>query len=160
MKDIERSDNYMKTHISLNVRDVAKSIEFYGKMFGMQPYKVKPDYAKFDVADPPLNLTMNQVAFEKGGSLSHLGLQVGSTAEVLRVTKRWEEQGLLTLEEMGTNCCYALQDKAWVSDPDGNSWEVFTVLEDSEEKENGPSSCCAPTTGAVNITGPAKQGCC
>lgn len=150
----------MKTHISLNVSDVKKSIEFYTKLFGIEPYKVKPDYAKFDVANPPLNLTMNQVEFEKGGSLSHLGLQVRSTRDVLAISKRWAEKGLITLEEMNTDCCYARQDKTWVSDPDGNNWEVFTVLEDSEELENTPSVCCAPTAEMVSITGSAESGCC
>jgi len=97
----------MKTHISLNVSDVEKSAEFYRKMFGVEPVKRKADYAKFDVVNPPLNLTMNQVLVEKGGSLSHLGLQVETTEEVLGMTKRWNESGLRTLEEMQTDCCYA-----------------------------------------------------
>ncbi|MCY7374983.1 MAG: VOC family protein, partial [Pyrinomonadaceae bacterium] len=101
----------MKTHISLNVSDVEKSVEFYKKMFGVEPFKLKTDYEKFDVANPPLNLTMNQINFEKGGSLSHLGLQVETTDEVLKTTKCWNANGLRTLEEMKTDCCYAMQDK-------------------------------------------------
>ncbi|MEZ5424789.1 MAG: ArsI/CadI family heavy metal resistance metalloenzyme [Pyrinomonadaceae bacterium] len=150
----------MKTHISLNVSDVKKSVEFYSKMFGIEPYKVKPDYAKFDIANPPLNLTMNQVKFEKGGSLSHLGLQVRSTEDVLAISKRWAERGLTTLEAMNTDCCYALQDKTWVSDPDGNNWEVFTVLEDSEGLEKTPSTCCAPTAEPVGISSSSESVCC
>lgn len=142
----------MKTHISLNVSNVENSIEFYSKMLGVAPFKVRNDYAKFDVANPPLNLTMNQVNFERGGSLSHLGLQVESSAEVLEMGKRWAENGLITLEEMKTDCCYALQDKTWVQDPDGNRWEVFTVLENTEGKENAASSCCSPTSETVNIS--------
>lgn len=150
----------MKTHISLNVSSIEKSIEFYKKMLGTEPFKTRSDYAKFDVSNPPLNLTMNQVKFEKGGSLSHLGLQVESTDEVLEIGKRWKENGLLTLDEMQTDCCYALQDKIWVSDPDGNSWEVFTVLGDTSEKENTVSACCTPTSEMVSISGSVKSACC
>lgn len=142
----------MKVHISLNVSDVKQSIEFYKKMLGVEPVKVKNDYAKFDVQNPPLNLTMNQIAVEKGGSLSHLGLQVESTDEVLTIGKRWVENGLTTLDEMKTDCCYALQDKTWVSDPDGNKWEVFVVLENIGEKDISASACCTPTANMVSIS--------
>lgn len=135
----------MKTHVSLNVGNVKNSVDFYKKMFGIEPLKIKPDYAKFDVANPSLNLTMNQIKFEKGGSLSHLGLQVETTEEVLAMSRRWIENGLITLDEMQTECCYALQDKTWVSDPDGNRWEVFVVLGDTQEKDIAASACCAPS---------------
>jgi catechol 2,3-dioxygenase-like lactoylglutathione lyase family enzyme len=141
----------MKTHISLNVSNVEASVNFYEKMLGQSPFKVKPGYAKFDVANPPLNLTMNETIFEKGGSLSHLGLQVESTDEVLAIGKRWTENGLITLDEMQTECCFALQDKTWVADPDGNSWEVFTVLENIEQKENAAAGCCTPSAAPVTI---------
>ena len=150
----------MKTHISINVSDVKKSIEFYTKMFGVEPFKVKDDYAKFDVANPPLNFTMNQLSFTKGGSLSHLGLQVESSEEVLEMGKRWQESGLITLDEMKTDCCYALQDKTWVSDPDGNRWEVFVVLGNTHEKDIAASACCAPTAETIGITRNSKSGCC
>ncbi len=142
----------MKTHISLNVGNVTESVEFYKKMFGVEPLKLKSDYAKFDVANPPLNLTMNQISFETGGSLSHLGLQVETTEEVIEMTKRWNESGLRTLEEMQTDCCYAMQDKTWVSDPDGNKWEVFVVLGNTEDKDITASACCAPITKTVSIS--------
>lgn len=150
----------MKTHISINVSDVEKSIEFYTKMFGVQPFKTRTDYAKFDVANPPLNFTMNQRAFDNGGSLSHLGLQVESTEEVLEMGKRWQESGLITLDEMKTDCCYALQDKTWVQDPDGNRWEVFVVLGNTEDKDIAASACCAPSNEKVGITRASKSGCC
>jgi catechol 2,3-dioxygenase-like lactoylglutathione lyase family enzyme len=142
----------MKTHISLNVGNVTESVEFYKKMFGIEPLKLKPDYAKFDVANPPLNLTMNQISVTQGGSLSHLGLQVETTEEVIEMTKRWNENGLRTLEEMQTDCCYAMQDKTWVSDPDGNKWEVFVVLENTEDKDITASACCIPTAKPVSIS--------
>ena len=150
----------MKTHVSLNVSNIEESVEFYTKMLGVAPLKVKSDYAKFDVANPPLNLSMVQIAFERGGSLSHLGLQVETTGEVLEIGKRWVESGLKTLDEMKTDCCYALQDKTWVQDPDGNRWEVFTVLENTESVENAASACCAPSGKTVSITSSTKTTCC
>jgi len=142
----------MKTHLSINVSNVENSIDFYKKMFGVEPIKVRADYAKFDIANPPLNFTMNQRTFEQGGSLSHLGLQVESTEEVLETGKRWQEHGLITLDEMKTDCCYALQDKTWVQDPDGNRWEVFVVLENTAPKDNAASTCCSPTAETVSIS--------
>ncbi len=149
----------MKTHLSINVGSVEKSIEFYKKMFGVEPFKVRADYAKFDIADPPLNFTMNENAVEPGGALSHLGLQVESTDEVLAMGKRWRENGLLTLDEMQTDCCYALQDKIWVQDPDGNRWEVFAVLENTEPKENAAASCCGPRAETVSISRSTNNVC-
>lgn len=140
--------NTLKAHLALNVRDVEKSIEFYRNMLDLEPSKVRTGYAKFDVANPPLNLTLNQVAFGDRGALSHLGIQVATTEDVNAVKKIWEDKGLITREEMQTTCCYALQDKAWVNDPDGNEWEVFVVLEDnlSEEIQGAADkTCCIPT---------------
>lgn len=142
----------MKTHLSINVSNVEKSIDFYTKMFGVAPVKVRSDYAKFDIANPPLNFTMNQRDFAEGGSLSHLGLQVETTEEVLEMGKRWKESGLITLDEMKTDCCYALQDKTWVQDPDGNRWEVFVVLGDTAGKDIAGSACCLPMTKPVGIS--------
>src|SRR6185295_12242056 len=106
----------LKAHLAINVRNVEESIAFYRKMLGIDPSKVRTGYAKFDVHNPPLNLTLNQHAFDSQGALSHLGIQVQETADVLSMRKKWEEAGLLTREEMQTNCCYALQDKTWVRD--------------------------------------------
>lgn len=130
----------LKAHLALNVRNVEESIAFYKKMLGIEPSKVRTGYAKFDVQNPPLNLTLNQHVFNERGALSHLGIQVASTNDVLATRQRWEEVGLLTRDEMQTNCCYALQDKTWVRDPDGNEWEVFVVLEDNLA-ETAPCEC-------------------
>ena len=140
MNTIEkRKIETLKAHLAINVKNVDASIEFYKKMFGIEPSKVRTGYAKFDVQNPPLNLTLNEVPFGERGALSHLGIQVASTDDVLATRDRWGREGLLTRDEMQTNCCYAFQDKAWVADPDGNEWEVFVVLED-----NLPESpaCC------------------
>ena len=129
----------LKAHLALNVRNVEQSIQFYQKMFGIEPSKVRAGYAKFDLQNPPLNFTLNEAPFANRGALSHLGIQVRSTADVLATKQKWADAGLKTRDEMQTNCCYAVQDKAWVSDPDGNEWEVFVVLEDNLAESN---ACC------------------
>ena len=162
--------NVLKAHLALNVRNVAESIEFYQRMLGIEPSKVRTGYAKFDVHNPPLNLTLNEVAFNERGALSHLGLQVASTADVLAMREKWADSGLVTRDEMQTDCCYATQDKTWVRDPDGNEWEVFVVLQDNltetapcecgekvtEDHANSgvpaavaSTSCCAPATVGI-----------
>jgi len=136
----------LKPHVSINVRNVSESVAFYKKMLGIEPAKVRTGYAKFDVQNPPLNLALNEVPVKERGALSHLGIQVASTDDVLSVRMRWADEGLIAREEMKTNCCYAIQDKAWVSDPDGNEWEVFVVLEDNLPETKKSASCCAPVT--------------
>src|ERR671920_1552049 len=130
----------LKAHLALNVHNVERSIEFYQKLFGIEPSKVRTGYAKFDVQNPPLNLTLNEYSFNERGALSHLGIQVASTNDVLAMREKWVDAGLLTRDEMQTSCCYALQDKTWVKDPDGNEWEVFVVLEDNLA-ETAPCEC-------------------
>ena len=140
----------LKAHFALNVKNVGQSVEFYKKMLGIEPSKVRTGYAKFDVQNPPLNLTLNEVPFNERGALSHLGIQVSSTDDVLATRENWTEAGLITRDEMQTSCCYAVQDKTWVHDPDGNEWEVFVVLEDNLPETRAAvscedSTCCAPT---------------
>jgi len=115
----------------LNVRSVELSLEFYRRMLGIEPAKVRPGYAKFDIENPPLNLTLNEVPFTERGALSHLGIQLATTEDVLSMRRNWLDAGLDTRDEMATNCCYALQNKTWVQAPDGNEWEAFVVLEDN-----------------------------
>jgi len=166
----------LKPHVSLNVKNVQTSIEFYQKLFGIEPSKVRTGYAKFDAQNPPLNFTLNEAAYNERGALSHLGIQVVSTEDVLKTKERWEQVGLLTRDEMQTSCCYALQDKTWVRDPDGNEWEVFVVLEDNlaesdpcecgtklleGETETAATSCCPPVPVAItNETNTATTSCC
>ncbi|MBC7932454.1 MAG: VOC family protein [Rubrivivax sp.] len=152
--------NTLKAHLALNVKDVEKSIEFYRLMLGLEPSKVRTGYAKFDVQTPPLNLTLNENSFNERGALSHLGIQVGSTEDVLAMRERWHAAGLRTFDEMGTSCCYALQDKTWVADPDGNEWEAFVVLEDNLP-ETSPCECGEKTTEAQTpIEAQASASCC
>ena len=168
----------LKAHLALNVRNVAQSIEFYRKMLGIEPDKVRTGYAKFDVQNPPLNLTLNEHSFSERGALSHLGIQVASTDDVMAVREKWTNAGLLTRDEMQTSCCYALQDKTWVSDPDGNEWEVFVVLEDNLAETascecgtkvstsnavmmNAATECCTTTpAGVTREPSVAEAGCC
>lgn len=151
----------LKAHLAINVKNVENSIEFYKKMLGIGPSKVRTGYAKFDVQNPPLNLTLNQVPFNEQGALSHLGLQVASTADVLAIRQEWKDRGLTPRDEMQTDCCYALQDKAWVDDPDGNEWEVFTVLQDNlPETSERTVACCAPEpVGISGVKVEASCGC-
>jgi len=142
----------LKAHLALNVRSVEQSIQFYRKLFGIEPSKVRTGYAKFDVNNPPLNFTLNEGPVNSRGALSHLGIQVRSTEDVLATRQKWNDAGLLTREEMQTNCCYAMQDKAWVRDPDGNEWEVFVVLEDNLPES---SACCG--TDAESCATPLTQ---
>src|SRR5215210_8737548 len=142
----EKQVQALKAHLALNVHNVEQSIQFYKKLLGIEPGNVRAGYAKFDVQNPPLNLTLNQHTFGERGALSHLGIQVASTEDVLAVRERWVERGLATRDEERTDCCYAIQDKAWVSDPDGNQWEVFVVLEDNLPERATDSACCATGT--------------
>ena len=143
----------LKVHVSVNVRNVEKSIDFYRRMLGIEPAKVRTGYAKFDVQNPPVNLALNEVpdldGAARAGALSHLGIQVRSTDDVYAIRQRWAEAGLITRDEMQTDCCYAKQDKTWVHDPDGNEWEVFVVLEDNlPEKAGASASCCVSTVAS------------
>jgi catechol 2,3-dioxygenase-like lactoylglutathione lyase family enzyme len=155
----------LKAHLALNVKNVERSTEFYRKMLGIEPSKVRNGYAKFNVENPPLNLTLNEGAFNGLGALSHLGIQVASTGDVLSMREKWMQAGLVTRDEMQTSCCYAVQDKTWVRDPDGNEWEVFVVLEDNLP-ESAPCACgskveetqVAAESAATNCCAPAPVG--
>lgn len=145
MNPLEKS---LKVHVALNVRDFESSVLFYKRLFAIEPTKLKPGYAKFDVQKPPVNLTLNQSEPVAAGTLSHLGIQVPTTEDVLSIRSQWKEAGLEPRDEMKTDCCYALQDKAWVRDPDGNEWEVFVVLKDMP---TATSSCCSGSPALVTI---------
>jgi catechol 2,3-dioxygenase-like lactoylglutathione lyase family enzyme len=137
----------LKPHVAINVKNLDESVAFYRRLFGVEPAKMRPGYAKFDLVSPPLNFSLNEGPGSERGSLSHLGIQVSSTEDVLAFRKRWSQAGMPVREEMSTVCCYALQDKVWVRDPDGNEWEVFVVLKDDLPERTQPSSsCCAPNS--------------
>ncbi len=140
-----------KTHLSLNVSDVERSTAFYEAFFGASAHKRRPSYANFDLNDPPLKLALQQQAPQPGtGSLNHLGIQVSTREQVEAARDRLVEAGLATFDERDTTCCYALQDKVWVHDPDGNAWEVYVLLDDMVEEDHaeaaGETACCAGGT--------------
>ena len=133
-------------HLSLDVPDLDEAVAFYRELLGVEPAKSKPGYAKFELADPPVALALQQAS---RGALSHLGIRVESTDEVVASSRRLADAGLATFDERDTTCCYARQDKVWVTDPAGNRWEVYTLLEDVEDDDadhdHGPYACCTPT---------------
>jgi predicted enzyme related to lactoylglutathione lyase len=124
----------LRPHLALTVSDVERSVPFYEALFGVAPEKVRPGYAKFSVAEPALNFTLNEGERQGAlGAFNHAGIQVASTDDVLAAKLRLKRAGLATFDEMDTTCCYAHQDKIWVHDPDGTPWEVFATHADSEE---------------------------
>jgi catechol 2,3-dioxygenase-like lactoylglutathione lyase family enzyme len=147
-----------KLHLALNVNNLAESLAFYRALFGAEPVKVRTGYAKFDIDQPGVNLTLNERPVKEAGGLNHLGIQVGSTDEVLALKARWQAAGLSTEDEMQTNCCYAIQDKVWAIDPNGYRWEVFVVLKDQlPETQPKAMACCAPTVQPVQLSGVGAQ---
>lgn len=133
-----------RIHIGLAVRDLERSKRFYQTLFGAAPTKERPSYAKFEPSEPSVNLSLNQAdrdALSKGLP-AHYGIQVKSSAEVEEAVERFRAAGLEPRMEEQTTCCYAVQDKAWVRDPDGNEWEVFVVTDaDTRQRGDGESSC-------------------
>ena len=132
----------LRPHLALTASSVERSIPFYEALFGTAAAKVRPGYAKFEVAEPALNFTLNEGQREDGlGAFNHAGIQVASTDDVLAARLRLQTAGLATFDEMDTTCCYAKQDKIWVQDPDGTPWEVFVTHADSEQAGT-PAACC------------------
>ena len=133
-------------HISLHVSDLPRSTDFYRRFFG-RPTKLKEDYVKFVAQDPEIHLALQPGKVTGSGPLSHLGIRVDSTERVQEWKNMLNGRGLPTEEEKTEACCYALQDKFWLTDPDGNRWEVYTVLEDLERKADATTACCQPASG-------------
>ena len=137
-----------RVQLALNVADIDSAVEFYSKLFGTGPAKRQPGYANFAIADPPLKLVLIENAEARGhgieGALNHLGVEVGAPDEVVAASDRLSGEGLTTEVQDQTTCCFAVQDKVWVEDPDGAPWEVYTVLADapSETGIAGDGSCC------------------
>lgn len=177
-----------KPHLSLNVRDVDASVAFYRALFGVEPAKHYHDettvhsvlqddagadsrarrtgYAKFDLEAPALNFVLNQIPgtrFDARATLSHLGLQVESTDDVIALRGRAVAAGLAPRDEMAVSCCYARQDKFWLADPDGNEWEVFAVLEHlspEQLRERDTRGACDSGCTTTCAPAPAIAACC
>lgn len=132
----------MRLHISLDVRDVSKSVAFYEKVFGVKPQKQVTDYAKFDLKIPGLNFSLVSSAGEVS-AVNHLGIEVETVNEITEWKTRLQHEGILERVEANIACCFARQDKLWFTDPDGNAWEIFTVHERLEVTGNlSQTGCC------------------
>jgi len=136
-----------RVQLAINVSDVDAAVDFYSKVFATDPAKRRPGYANFAVADPPLKLVLIQNT-SKGATLNHLGVELESTDQVVRATDRLAGAGLQTETETQVSCCYAVQDKVWVSDPDGAPWEFYTVLADVPE---GEPACQPKADGTMSV---------
>ena len=129
-----------RVQLALNVTDLEAAFGFYSRLFGTAPAKQRPGYANFAISEPPLKLVLIE-GEGSGGTLNHLGVEVAGTEAVAAATARLEDEGLDTRSEDGVSCCYAVQDKVWVEDPDGAPWEVYTVLADADAMEKS-AACC------------------
>jgi catechol 2,3-dioxygenase-like lactoylglutathione lyase family enzyme len=152
-----------RVQLALNVDDVEAATAFYARLFGTEPAKRRPGYANFAIADPPLKLVLLENPGQ-GGSLNHLGIEVESVDEVDATQTRLAEHGLASIDERGTTCCYAEQDKFWVEGtPNGERWEVYTVLADSPtfaELIPGGQTCCGSPISADTGSAATPAACC
>ncbi len=139
-----------RVQLALNVSDLDSAVDFYSRLFGAEPAKLRPGYANFAISDPPLKLVLMESGDARGqgvsGALNHLGIEVETGDEVAATAHRLGAEGLATEMQVRTTCCFALQDKVWVEDPNGAPWEVYTVLADAPAATGigGDSSCCPP----------------
>jgi catechol 2,3-dioxygenase-like lactoylglutathione lyase family enzyme len=146
-----------RVQLALNVANLEESIDFYTKLFGVPPAKVRDGYANFAIADPPLKLVLFAGGGEPG-SLNHVGVEVESTAEVMAADARARGEQLPTELEQSTTCCFAVQDKVWVQGPD-NAWEFYTVLADAPVLSTD-DTCCDDAATPVVLGAAAEQNCC
>ena len=152
-----------RIQLALNVNDLSESIAFYSKLFAAEPAKVRPGYANFAIAEPPLKLILMENPGQ-GGSLNHLGVEVADTDAVDAEQGRLAEAGFASIDERDTTCCYARQNKFWVEGaPNGERWEIYTVLEDSPtfagQEESGAQCCGADVSARDQPTASATQCC-
>ena len=154
-----------RVQLALNVSDLDEAIDFYSKLFRTTPAKVRPGYANFAVDDPPLKLVLMERPERRGsgleGALNHLGVEVAEPGDVAEASGRLSGEGLATVDEEQTTCCYAVQDKVWVDGPGGEPWEIYTVLSDAEMAPGelrGPldhgAVCCGSQAG-LTVAGPS-----
>ena len=144
-----------RIQLALNVSDLDRAVEFYSRLFGVGPAKRRPGYANFAIEEPALKLVLIENA-DAPATLNHLGVEVGSSGDVTAAQARLAGEGLATATEENVSCCYAVQDKVWVKDPDGLAWEHYVVLADAQVGEAG--ACCSTLTNEAPETAPAP--CC
>jgi catechol 2,3-dioxygenase-like lactoylglutathione lyase family enzyme len=133
-----------RVQLALRVTDLEGSIAFYSRLFGAEPAKRRPGYANFALTEPPLKLVLLEGSGDAPTALDHLGVEVGDTGQVAAATARLDGQGLATQAETNTTCCYAVQDKVWVTGPGRERWEVYTVLADARPDLEGQTGGAAP----------------
>jgi catechol 2,3-dioxygenase-like lactoylglutathione lyase family enzyme len=135
-----------RIHMGMAVRDLESSIAFYRTLFGQEPTKTRPHYAKFEVAEPPVNLALNEVGGATGpnNAVAHFGVQVKSTAAVNEIADRLKAARLEIAVEENVTCCYAVQNKIWATDPDGNKWEVYVLLKNDAPAQHSAENACCP----------------
>ncbi|MEU1072814.1 MULTISPECIES: ArsI/CadI family heavy metal resistance metalloenzyme [unclassified Streptomyces] len=137
-----------RVQLALRVADLEGSVAFYTKLFGTAPAKRREGYANFAIAEPPLKLVLIEGERGEDTRLDHLGVEVTSTDEVTAAAGRLKDAGLATCEENDTSCCYAVQDKVWVTGPGKEPWEVYVVKADADTREKArtaPDACCGTT---------------
>ena len=140
-----------RVQLALNVDDLDEAVTFYSKLFNTAPAKLKDGYANFAIAEPPLKLVLLENP-GNGGTINHLGVEVESSEQVHAEIARLAGEGLFTEEQVNTTCCFATQDKVWVTGPAGEKWEVYTVLADSEVFGTSPEYLAADPTGGCSCT--------
>jgi catechol 2,3-dioxygenase-like lactoylglutathione lyase family enzyme len=151
-----------RLQLALNVDDLEAAVDFYSTLLGAEPAKRRPGYANFAVAEPPLKLVLLENPGQ-GGTLNHLGVEVETVDEVDATQARLAARGLRSADERGTTCCYARQDKFWVEGaPDGERWEVYTVLADSPTftADDGPACCSGADAAEGASPAPTATACC
>jgi catechol 2,3-dioxygenase-like lactoylglutathione lyase family enzyme len=147
-----------RVQLALRVADLEGSVAFYSKLFGAEPAKRRPGYANFAIAEPPLKLVLIEGTAGEPTRMDHLGVEVETADEVTATTSRVAAEGLATATEENTACCYAVQDKVWVTGPGDEPWEVYVVKGDvGTLDKTADSVCCAPAAGAA---GAAQPACC
>jgi catechol 2,3-dioxygenase-like lactoylglutathione lyase family enzyme len=138
-----------RVQLALNVDNLAEGVAFYSKLFNTQPVKLKEGYANFAIAEPPLKLVLIENPGH-GGSINHLGVEVETSDKVHSEIERLAGEGMFTEEQIGTTCCFATQDKVWVTGPGGEMWEVYTVLADSETFGRSPQQSDGETAATAS----------
>ncbi|HEX6450424.1 MAG TPA: ArsI/CadI family heavy metal resistance metalloenzyme [Trebonia sp.] len=150
-----------RVQLALRVADLEASVAFYSKLFGAEPAKRRPGYANFAIAEPPLKLVLLEGQSGEPTRMDHLGVEVETAEEVTAASARLAAEGLETLTENDTACCYAVQDKVWATGPGQEPWEVYVVKADADTLDRAEgSACCTPAAGTGDTAESAGAACC
>ncbi len=150
-----------RVQLALRVADLEASVAFYTRLFGAEPAKRRPGYANFAIAEPPLKLVLIEGQPGEPTRMDHLGVEVETTDQVTAAAGRLAAEGLETVTEKDTACCYAVQDKVWVTGPGQEPWEVYVVKADADTLDKAPgSACCTPAAETAGSAQPANAACC